>query len=101
MNKIALVMQVIETKECLFSYQFDQSNWNASFVITLDESKQIFTKGFKDNADMDIFRRKVLERIKKRYDMTTARMGRICCHDLAKQFNLITSGFYKNKFKKK
>lgn len=54
-------MQILEAKKNLFHDDLDQSDWDAGLVISFDECKEIFSEWLKNDANMDVLGRAVVE----------------------------------------
>ena len=86
-------MQILQTEEDLFRDDLDQGNWDAGLVVPFDESEEIFSERFKNDADVDILGCAVMERIDERNDVLVARVRRVCVLHSTEQFDLVSGGF--------
>jgi hypothetical protein len=73
-NEITLIMEILESQKDLFRHRLDKCSGNALLLVPLNQSKQIFTQGLKNDADVGRFRCLMLERVQKRYDVSPTRM---------------------------
>lgn len=70
-------MEVLEAKKHLPSDQLDKRLWDALFLVAFNESQEVLSKRFENDAYMVLWPR-VRERIEERNDVGTTRMSRIC-----------------------
>ena len=74
-NKITLVMQVLEAEKDLPGYCFHKCPRNTLLLVTLNQGQEVFTQRLKDDAYMGGFRSLVAERVEERDYVLSAGMG--------------------------
>lgn len=75
-HKVTLIMKVLETKKDLPGDYFDKGLWDTLFLVALDESQEVLSKGFEDDAYV-VFWAMVRERVEKRDNVGTTWMSGI------------------------
>lgn len=70
-------MKVLETKKDLLGDQLDKGLWHTLFLVALNESQEVLSKGFENDAYV-VFWPRVRERVEERDDVGTTWMSRIC-----------------------
>lgn len=93
MNKIAFVVEILESKKDLFSDDFDECARNAFALVPLDEGEEMLSERLENYADMGRLGSLVSKGVEKRDDMLASGMERRDGGDARQQFNLIPSGF--------
>ena len=88
-NEITLIMKVLESQKDLFRHRLDKCSGNALLLVSLDQSKQIFTQGLENDADVGRFRALMLERVQKRHDVSSAKMIWRGSSDFGKKLDLV------------
>lgn len=70
-------MKVLETEKDLPSDQLDKGLWDTLFLVAFNESQEVLSEGFEDNAYV-VFWCGVRERVEERDNVGTTRMGGVC-----------------------
>ena len=86
-------MEILKTKEDLFHDDLDQGDRDAGLVIPFDEGEEVFSERLKNDTDVDILRRAVVERIEERNDMLVAWVGRVGFLHSTEQLDLVPCSF--------
>ena len=86
-------MKILEAEEGLSHDYLDQSDRDARFVITFNESEEVFSEWLKNDADVDILGCAMVERIEERNDMLVAWVRLVCFLHSTEQFDLVPGGF--------
>lgn len=68
-------MEILESEKDLPGYELNKSTRDAFLLVPFDESEEILSQRFENNADVGGFRRNMRERVKKGNNMLSSRMG--------------------------
>ena len=86
-------MEIPEAKEDLLHDHLDQCDGDTSLVVSLNEGEEVFPERLKNDADVDIFRRAMVEGIEERNDMLVAWVRRVGLLHSTEQLDLVPGGF--------
>lgn len=75
MNNTTASVHVVQTKQDLLSYLFDEIHGNAFVLVSSDETQKILPQNFKNHADVCAVGAFMAEMIKERDDMRAAGVG--------------------------
>jgi hypothetical protein len=82
MNKVALIVQILQAKKNLLCDDLDECRWNTGLLVTFNEAQEVFAERFEDNTNVGRFWSNMSERVQERDNVVTARMKRRCSRNL-------------------
>lgn len=69
MNNTTTTVHVVQTKENLLGYLLDEVHGHTLVLVTLDQTKQVFTQNLKNHADVNTVGAFMAEVVEKGNDM--------------------------------